>query len=91
MISSKILGRSSKSCRLWWCNQLSPDVQHRPFTTTENAIIIQTHAAHGNKWATIARLLPGCTDNTMKNHWNLTLRRKRDIELSSGSTVKRPS
>ncbi|XP_071723502.1 transcription factor MYB77-like [Rutidosis leptorrhynchoides] len=58
MISSGIPGRSGKSCRLCWCNQLSPSVHHRPFTPHEDAIIIQAHSFHGNKWATIARLLP---------------------------------
>mmetsp|Transcript_13603 Transcript_13603/g.17729 ORF Transcript_13603/g.17729 Transcript_13603/m.17729 type:complete len:431 (-) Transcript_13603:97-1389(-) len=78
-ISESIPGRSIKQCRERWCYNLNPNVKKGGWTKEEDEILLTLQKKNGNRWAQIARLIPGRTEHTVKTRFRSILRaRKRE-------------
>jgi myb proto-oncogene protein len=80
-LAQHLPGRIAKQCRERWCNHLDPAIRKEPWSPEEDQLIISGIERMGTKWADIAKLLPGRSDNAVKNRWNSSLKRRNPTDI----------
>jgi hypothetical protein len=86
-VVSSLENRTPKQCRERWHNHLDPSIAKGPWSAAEDQILADKQAALGNKWADIARFLPGRTDALVRNRWNTSVRCRVVIDVAGHVNV----
>jgi hypothetical protein len=78
-IASSMHGRNGKQCRERYVNHLNPRLKNSDWTSIEDATIFHLYNTMGSQWSNMSKLIPGRTDNGIKNRFH-NLRRQHERE-----------
>jgi hypothetical protein len=69
VIARCIEGRTAKQCRERWRCNLDPQINKNEWSVEEDLMIVNLQRELGNRWALLAKSLPGRTENAIKTRF----------------------
>nr|BAJ92519.1 predicted protein [Hordeum vulgare subsp. vulgare] len=89
VIATQFKDKTARQCRRRWYNYLNTECKKGGWSREEDMLLCDAQKLLGNKWTEIAKVVPGRTDNAVKNRFStLCKRRAKDDELfEENSTV----
>ncbi|KAF9458340.1 hypothetical protein BDZ94DRAFT_1270889 [Collybia nuda] len=72
-VALSVPGRTNKACRKRWLHSLSPTIRKSAWTSSEDNLLLDLYNRHGAKWSTIARAIPGRTDDACSKRYREAL------------------
>jgi hypothetical protein len=79
-VAEQMPGRNVRQCRERWFNYLSPSVTNGPWSSEDDARLLEKTREFGSRWKSLTQFFPGRTDINIKNHY-ITLTRRRCAPL----------
>lgn len=73
--------RSGKQCRERYLNHLKPKLRFEEWTPEEDVQLCELYHGMGSKWAIMAKIIKGRTDNNIKNRFH-HIRRRLDKDVA---------
>ena len=79
IVAQSMPDRTGKQCRERYVNHLNPRLKSTDWSPSEDATIFHLYNTSGSQWAKMSKMIPGRTDNGIKNRFH-NLRRQLERE-----------
>ena len=89
LVSQSMPDRTGKQCRERYVNHLNPRLKNCDWSPAEDATIFHLYNTCGSQWAKMSKMIPGRTDNGIKNRFH-NLRRQLEREDEHRVRLSKP-
>mmetsp|Transcript_7528 Transcript_7528/g.10386 ORF Transcript_7528/g.10386 Transcript_7528/m.10386 type:complete len:537 (-) Transcript_7528:56-1666(-) len=89
IVAHSMPDRTGKQCRERYVNHLNPRLKITEWSPAEDATIFHLYNTSGSQWAKMSKMIPGRTDNGIKNRFH-NLRRQLEREDDHRLRLSKP-